>query len=85
MVMRWLQRATPDIDEARAAFTRIVNDGSRAGEVIESIRAMFKNVDQEKTPIDINSSFAICSGLCLGSCGRTTCRSKLSWMTICRM
>jgi PAS domain S-box-containing protein len=46
--LRWLDRVTPDVDEARAAFTRIVNDGRRAGEVIESIRAMFKNVDQER-------------------------------------
>ena len=46
--LRWLERATPGVDEARAAFTRIVYDGRRAGEVIESIRAMFKNVDQDK-------------------------------------
>ena len=29
-------------------------DGHRASEVIESIRAMFKTVDQEQTPLDIN-------------------------------
>jgi hypothetical protein len=39
---------------AASIGTWIVDDGLRAGEVIESIRAMFKNVDQEKTPIDIN-------------------------------
>jgi PAS domain S-box-containing protein len=64
--LRWLDRATPDVDEARAAFTRIVNDGHRAGEVIESIRAMFKNVDQEKTPIDINELVRDMLGLMLG-------------------
>ena len=64
--LRWLERATPDVDEARAAFTRIVNDGRRAGEVIESIRAMFKNVDQEKTPIDINKLVRDMLGLMLG-------------------
>jgi C4-dicarboxylate-specific signal transduction histidine kinase len=64
--LRWLDRATPDVDEARAAFTRIVNDGRRAGEVIESIRAMFKNVDQEKTPIDINRLVRDMLGLMLG-------------------
>ena len=64
--LRWLERATPDVDEARAAFTRIVNDGRRAGEVIESIRAMFKNVDQEKTPVDINKLVRDMLGLMLG-------------------
>ena len=64
--LRWLNRATPDVDEARAAFTRIVRDGRRAGEVIESIRAMFKNVDQEKTPVDINKLVREMLGLMLG-------------------
>jgi C4-dicarboxylate-specific signal transduction histidine kinase len=64
--LRWLDRATPDVDEARAAFARIVNDGHRAGEVIESIRAMFKNVGQEKTPIDINKLVRDMLGLMLG-------------------
>jgi C4-dicarboxylate-specific signal transduction histidine kinase len=64
--LRWLKRAIPDVDEARAAFTRIVNDGHRAGEVIESIRAIFKNVDQEKTPIDINKLVRDMLGLMLG-------------------
>src|ERR1700688_906089 len=64
--LRWLDRPTPDVDEARAAFTRIVRDGRRAGEVIESIRAMFKNVDQEKTPIDINKLVRDTLGLMLG-------------------
>jgi PAS domain S-box-containing protein len=64
--LRWLERATPDVDEARAAFTRIVYDGRRAGEVIESIRAMFKNVDQEKAPVDINKLVRDMLGLMFG-------------------
>ena len=64
--LSWLKRATPDVDEARATFTRIVDDGRRAAEVIESIRAMFKNVDQEKTPIDINKLVRDMLGLMLG-------------------
>jgi PAS domain S-box-containing protein len=61
-----LKRATPDVAEARDAFTCIVDDGLRAAEVIESIRAMFKNVDQEKTPIDINKLVRDMLGLMLG-------------------
>jgi len=29
--VRWLTRATPDLDEARAALGRVVDDGHRAG------------------------------------------------------
>jgi PAS domain S-box-containing protein len=64
--LRWLERAIPDVDEARAAFTRIVNDGHRAAEVIESIQAIFKNVDQEKVPTDINKLVRDTLGLMLG-------------------
>ena len=52
--LRWLTNNTPDLDRARAAFERVVREGHRAGEVIEGIRAMFRNVDQEKTPIKVN-------------------------------
>jgi PAS domain S-box-containing protein len=64
--LRWLERAIPDVDEARVAFTRIVNDGHRAGEVIQSIRAIFKNVDPEKVPTDINKLVRDTLGLMLG-------------------
>ena len=40
--VRWLTRATPDLDEARAALGHVVDDGHRAGEVIGGIRSMFK-------------------------------------------
>ena len=38
----------------RSAFTRIVSDGHRAGVVVESIRANFRNDDRAKTLLDIN-------------------------------
>ena len=40
--LRWLTRATPDLNEARASFEVIVNNGRRASEVIGGIRSMFK-------------------------------------------
>ena len=52
--LRWLVRATPDLDEAKAAFDRIVADGHRAGAVIESIRAVFKKDTGNRTSLDIN-------------------------------
>jgi signal transduction histidine kinase len=53
--LRWLARSTPDIEQARAALTRIVGSGQRAAEVIGSIRTMFKNEKQERTPVDLNA------------------------------
>ncbi len=52
--IRWLTNQTPDLDEARAAMSNVVSAGHRAGEVIGSIRAMFKKDRQEKTPVDLN-------------------------------
>jgi signal transduction histidine kinase len=52
--VRWLDRATPDVDEAKAAFKRIVAAGHRAGAVIESIRAIFKKDVQNRISLDIN-------------------------------
>ena len=40
--LRWLDRATPNIDEAKAALQQIVNNGHRVGAVIENIRTLFK-------------------------------------------
>src|ERR1700716_44091 len=52
--LRWLDRAMPDLDEAKAAFKKIVADGHRAGAVIGSIRAIFKNDVRNRTSLDIN-------------------------------
>ncbi len=52
--LRWLDRATPDLDEAKAAFKQIVADGHRAGAVIGSIRAIFKKDAGNRTSLDIN-------------------------------
>jgi signal transduction histidine kinase len=53
--LRWLERAHPDMDEARSAFKRIVCDGHCAGKVIESIRTMFVKGPQERIPLDRNA------------------------------
>ena len=52
--LRWVDRSVPDLDEAKAAFMRIVADGRRAAAVIESIRAMVKKGDLTRTALDIN-------------------------------
>jgi signal transduction histidine kinase len=52
--LRWLDRSTPDLDEAMAAFNQIVTAGHRAAAVIGSIRAIFKKDVRNRTSLDIN-------------------------------
>lgn len=52
--LRWLDRTTPDLDEARAALKRIVADGHRASKVIQSIRMVFKRGAQDRVPLNMN-------------------------------
>jgi len=53
--LRWLDRPVPDLAEARASLQKIVKNGHRAAEVIESIRSLFRVADQERSPISINA------------------------------
>jgi signal transduction histidine kinase len=62
----WLNRATPDLDEAKAAFKRIAVDGHRAGAVIGSIRAIFKKDVRTRTSLDINELIWEALGLVRG-------------------
>src|SRR6202030_4532862 len=40
--LRWLSRDQPDLEEARAAASRIVQDGRRASDIINRIGLLFK-------------------------------------------
>jgi signal transduction histidine kinase len=51
--LRWLANSVPDLDEARAALKRIVADGHRAGQVMKSVRSMFKD-SSAKLSLDVN-------------------------------
>jgi len=51
---RFLDRATPNLDRAKQAFKLIAADGHRAGEVVENIRANFKNDVRTRAPLDVN-------------------------------
>lgn len=55
--LRWLDRVTPDLDRAKAALHRIVDDGLRAGTIIESIRAGFKKGGGQRASLDIKELF----------------------------
>lgn len=51
--LRWLSRPQPDLDEARAAFQRISDDGHRASRLIGCIRSMFRRDRRPPEPLDI--------------------------------
>jgi len=55
--LRWLDRAAPDLDAAKAALQRIVANGHRAGAMIENIRALFKRDARTRTSLDVNNLF----------------------------
>jgi len=52
--LRWLDNDTPNLDEARAAATRIVRDGTRAADIISRIRRIFTKGEQARQPVDLN-------------------------------
>lgn len=52
--LRWLANSEPDLDEARAALKRIIDNGHRASKVVGSVRAMFKKDPAERTHLNIN-------------------------------
>ncbi|MEA2864229.1 MAG: hypothetical protein QOC84_2185 [Bradyrhizobium sp.] len=56
--LRWLDRPTPDLDQAKASLKQIVTDGHRAGAVIESIREIFKKDVRNRISLDINELIA---------------------------
>jgi len=52
--LRWLDRATPDLNAARRSVEWIINDNNRASEVIRRVRALAKKAKIERLPLDIN-------------------------------
>jgi PAS domain S-box-containing protein len=53
---RWLAAQPPQMEKARRALERIVNDGKRASEVIKRIRALMKRQAPRKDWLDINET-----------------------------
>ena len=52
--LRWLAKKPPNLKEVQAALNRMSDATHRAGQVIDSIRTMFKNDSREKTVLDVN-------------------------------
>ena len=52
--LRWLNRPQPDLGEACCALERIMSNGRRASEVVQSVKGMFSGDNQEGTLVDTN-------------------------------
>jgi len=52
--LRWLDRETPNLDEARGTVRSIIKDGSRAGEVIQRVRGLVNKTAGQKAPLHLN-------------------------------
>jgi C4-dicarboxylate-specific signal transduction histidine kinase len=52
--LRWLSRDQPDLDEARAAASRSINDTTRAAEIINRVRLLSKKGTPQPESVDLN-------------------------------
>jgi PAS domain S-box-containing protein len=52
--LRWLDREPANLKEARSTVQSIVEDGNRAGEVIQRVRALVNKTADRKAPLHIN-------------------------------
>jgi C4-dicarboxylate-specific signal transduction histidine kinase len=66
----WLGSDPPDLSEARAAVESIVQEGTRASQVVKHIRAMFTNGTPERVSLNINDLIVQVCGLMQGQSSR---------------
>jgi PAS domain S-box-containing protein len=52
--LRWLSRDQPDLEKARAAAARTVQDGRRASEIINRVRLLFEKDTLQRELVDLN-------------------------------
>ncbi len=52
--LRWLGREEPDVQEARETASRIINDVTRAADIISRISSLFKKGGPQREFVDVN-------------------------------
>jgi len=55
--LRWLDQDKPNLNEVRAAATRIVRDAQRAAEIINRIRSQFEKTSLNRETLDASEIF----------------------------
>ncbi len=78
--LRWLAGDTPNLEEARAAAMRIVQDQTRAAEIVSRIRLLFKKDTAPRELVDINEIIREMIALLRGETSRflITLKTKLT-------
>jgi PAS domain S-box-containing protein len=56
--LRWLDRAVPDLGEARSCVGGIIRAGRRASEIIQRLRALSRKTETQKVAMDINDAIS---------------------------
>jgi hypothetical protein len=62
--LRWLAKKPPNLKEVRACLELIANNGDRANQVIDGIRAMFQKGGQRKGALGYQSDYPRDVGAC---------------------
>ncbi|MBV8630493.1 MAG: PAS domain-containing protein, partial [Silvibacterium sp.] len=52
--VRWLERQPPELTRARAAAMRVEKDGTRAAQIIDHLRALYKKSPPQRELVDVN-------------------------------
>ncbi|CAH2405775.1 AAA family ATPase [Mesorhizobium escarrei] len=53
--LQWLDRETPNLAEVREALGDMINNGRRASEIIQRLRALSRKAETQKVALDINA------------------------------
>jgi PAS domain S-box-containing protein len=57
--VRWLRRDTPGVAEGCEAASRIINDATRAAEIIDRVRSLYRRDTSERELLDLNEMIRI--------------------------
>ena len=68
--LRWMGRDQPDIEEARESVMRIIQDVTRAAEIIGRIRVLFKKGEPQREWVDVNEVIREMISLLCSEAGR---------------
>jgi PAS domain S-box-containing protein len=68
--IRWLKRDQPDVDEALGATMRLVKDGTRATEIIDHLRSLYKKSPPQRELVDVNEIVSEMLALLRGEANR---------------
>ena len=70
--VRWLRRDTPDVAEGCEAALRMINDATRAAEVINRVRSLYRRDTSDRELLDVNEIIREMSVLLRDKANRTS-------------